>query len=162
MNNQDSNKADQSPKSADQGPQPQHVGSAVDEIPDSARDREMGCVGKPLGDRGQGHKTWTPPLGEQGMSNRPGDEAEGAAGEPDTLEEDDALDPPEGSGEDIEALNHFRVRQNEEHQPGEDPAADTDPNAEGASLTEDPVGIEKVDELRREADGATPMDSDRH
>ena len=31
-------------------------------------------AGEPLGDRGKGDKTWTPPPGEQGMSNRPDDE----------------------------------------------------------------------------------------
>jgi hypothetical protein len=31
---------------------------------------------EPKGDRGRGDKTWTPPADEQGISNRPGDEAE--------------------------------------------------------------------------------------
>jgi hypothetical protein len=30
---------------------------------------------EPLGDRGGGDRTWTPPDGEQGISNRPDDEA---------------------------------------------------------------------------------------
>jgi hypothetical protein len=41
----------------------------------TARDREMGRGGEPLGDRGRGNETWTPPAGEQGISNRPDDEA---------------------------------------------------------------------------------------
>ena len=31
---------------------------------------------QPRGDRGQEDKTWTPPPGEQGISNRPDDDAE--------------------------------------------------------------------------------------
>ena len=31
----------------------------------------------PLSDRGNDDKTWTPPQGEQGISNRPGDDADG-------------------------------------------------------------------------------------
>jgi hypothetical protein len=40
----------------------------------NARDREMGREGDSLGDKGRGNKTWTPPAGEQGMSNRPDDD----------------------------------------------------------------------------------------
>ena len=32
---------------------------------------------EPRGDRGRGDKTWTPKPGEQGISNRPGDEESG-------------------------------------------------------------------------------------
>jgi hypothetical protein len=35
----------------------------------------------PKGDRGRGDKTWTPPADEQGISNRPGDEAEPLEGD---------------------------------------------------------------------------------
>ena len=49
-----------------------HPGSAT------ARDREMGRDSEPLGDHGQSDKSWTPPAGEQGISNRP-DDAGGAA-----------------------------------------------------------------------------------
>lgn len=31
---------------------------------------------EPKGDLGQGHKTWTPETGEQGISNRPDDEGQ--------------------------------------------------------------------------------------
>jgi hypothetical protein len=31
---------------------------------------------EPLGDRGQGDRTWSPPEGEQGISNRPDDQEE--------------------------------------------------------------------------------------
>lgn len=41
----------------------------------TARDREMGRADEPLGDLGGGRKTWQPPAGEQGISNRPKDEA---------------------------------------------------------------------------------------
>jgi hypothetical protein len=37
---------------------------------------------EPLGDRGQGDKTWTPDAGEQGISNRADDE------DPDAFEDD--------------------------------------------------------------------------
>jgi hypothetical protein len=42
--------------------------------PANARDREMGRDVEPAGDLGY-RKTWTPPPGEQGISNRPDDEA---------------------------------------------------------------------------------------
>jgi hypothetical protein len=32
---------------------------------------------EPLGDRGRGDKTWSPPADEQGISNRPGDTESG-------------------------------------------------------------------------------------
>ena len=32
---------------------------------------------EPLGDRGRGDKTWSPPADEQGISNRPGDSESG-------------------------------------------------------------------------------------
>jgi hypothetical protein len=40
----------------------------------NARDREMGRSDEPAGDLGGGRHTWTPPSGEQGISNRPDDE----------------------------------------------------------------------------------------
>jgi hypothetical protein len=40
---------------------------------------------EPLGDRGQGDKTWSPEQGKQGISNRPGDE--------DDVKTEDADDP---------------------------------------------------------------------
>ena len=39
----------------------------------NARDREMGRGTPPLGDLGGGQRTWAPPSGEQGISNRPDD-----------------------------------------------------------------------------------------
>lgn len=57
---------------------------------DTARDREMGRDGQPLGDLGEREKTWSPPTGTQGMSNRPDDEGGAANGaEPDG----DEIDP---------------------------------------------------------------------
>ena len=47
--------------------------SGVENVPGNARDREMGREHRPLGDLGHGDRTWTPPGGEQGMSNRAGD-----------------------------------------------------------------------------------------
>ena len=58
----------------DQGRLPNRDRSNVDDVPGNARDREMGRGGEPLGDRGDGRHTWQPPEGEQGISNRPGDE----------------------------------------------------------------------------------------
>jgi hypothetical protein len=46
----------------------------VDQLPGNPRDREMGRDGEPLGDRGDGNRTWAPPPGEQGISNRANDE----------------------------------------------------------------------------------------
>ena len=42
-----------------------------------------------------------------------------------------------------------------EYAPGEDPVADTDPNAEDASPATDGTGLDQVDELRREAEEET-------
>ena len=39
----------------------------------TARDREMGRDAPPSGDLGRDERTWTPPQGEQGISNRPDD-----------------------------------------------------------------------------------------
>jgi hypothetical protein len=59
---------------------------------------ETPIADEPQGDLGQGHKTWTPEQGEQGISNRPdddpgvvpeSDEAEDAAFEDDEDEDDD-------------------------------------------------------------------------
>ena len=50
-------------------------------------------------------------------------------------------------------------KKGQEHVPGDDPVAATDPNAEGASLAADGSGLGQVDELRREADSET---SDRN
>lgn len=55
------------PQDTDQG-----RGSAT-EGAGTARDREMGRASEPLGDQGHGQKSWTPPAGEQGISNRPND-----------------------------------------------------------------------------------------
>jgi len=51
---------------------------------------------EPLGDRGQGDRTWTPPAGEQGISNReddagdddPGPETDAASFEGDDQDDD--------------------------------------------------------------------------
>jgi hypothetical protein len=51
-------------------PQPPATTGAT---PSSARDREMGRDAAPAGDLGHGHRTWSPPANEQGISNRPGD-----------------------------------------------------------------------------------------
>jgi hypothetical protein len=45
------------------------------------------AVNDPKGDLGHGNKTWSPDEGEQGISNRPDDEADGV---PDGDEADDA------------------------------------------------------------------------
>ena len=42
--------------------------------------------------------------------------------------------------------------QRDERLPGDDPAVDTDPNAEGASPAEDIDGLRKVEGLRREVE----------
>ncbi len=70
----------------------------------TARDRDMGRGGEPQGDRGRGNETWTPPPGEQGISNRPDDEdvetanPQALAGEDDEEfeETDDEFDDEEG------------------------------------------------------------------
>jgi len=47
---------------------------SVDGYAGNARDRELGRTDAPLGDLGRGRETWTPPAGEQGLSNRPDDD----------------------------------------------------------------------------------------
>jgi len=72
MADQDTKRAAQGPTSADtRSTQPQ--GTAIEETDGNARDREMGREGPPLGDLGHGERTWAPPAGEQGISNRPDD-----------------------------------------------------------------------------------------
>ena len=69
----------------------------------TARDREMGREGEPLGDLGQADETWKPPAGEQGLSNRPDDEATSPDRNPasrDTNDEQDALGDDDGFYED--------------------------------------------------------------
>jgi hypothetical protein len=71
--------AEQKTKSAPPVPQSaatrstQPEGTLIDETDGNARDREMGREGPPLGDLGHGKRTWAPPAGEQGISNRPDD-----------------------------------------------------------------------------------------
>ena len=73
MENRGMKRAAQSPKS-ERGEAPTSgSGGGVDDLPGNARDREMGREAEPLGDLGGGHRTWSPPADEQGMSNRPGD-----------------------------------------------------------------------------------------
>ena len=51
---------------------------------------------EPLGDRGQGDKTWSPEQGEQGISNRPDDEVgQETDDEDDDFNEDDDEDAEE-------------------------------------------------------------------
>ena len=72
MADQDTKRAPQGPTSAGtRSTKPQ--GPAIDETAGNARDREMGREGPPLGDLGHGERTWMPPAGEQGISNRPDD-----------------------------------------------------------------------------------------
>jgi hypothetical protein len=78
MNQPSDRKPSQQPgasdRTPDQGQLPQRDRSNVDDAPGNARDREMGRGGEPQGDRGQGQRSWTPPAGEQGISNRPDDD----------------------------------------------------------------------------------------
>jgi hypothetical protein len=57
---------------------------------------------EPLGDRGTGDRTWSPPEGEQGISNRVEDEDDSAF-----IDEDEDSDEDEG-GEQVQ--DHFRDR----------------------------------------------------
>ena len=53
----------------------------------------------PLGDRGQGDRTWTPEEGEQGISNRPDDEP---VHDDATADGDEAVDDDEAADDDDE------------------------------------------------------------
>jgi hypothetical protein len=69
-----------------------------------AREGGAGRDDQPLGDQGQDRKTWTPPAGEQGISNRPDDEpppnSTGEEEEDADEDEDDEFDEDEESEED--------------------------------------------------------------
>lgn len=60
----------------------------------TARDREMGRDAPPSGDLGHGERSWSPPPGQQGISNRPDD---GASTDTTAPEEGQTTlsDPPE-------------------------------------------------------------------
>ena len=75
------------PTPAGQTTHPEKHGG-VEDVPGNARDREMGRDAEPLGDRGHGHRTWAPPAGEQGMSNRPGDAAASTDGKGGGIDEE--------------------------------------------------------------------------
>jgi len=72
MENRTSNKSDKHQDSANLR---RNKGSNVGgrNMAGNARDREMGRTDEPLGDLGH-KKTWAPPSGQQGISNRPGDQ----------------------------------------------------------------------------------------
>lgn len=56
----------------------------------------------PKGDRGQGDKTWTAPVDEQGISNRAGDESEfveGSTGQPRPLGRDEIIEDSRTAGD---------------------------------------------------------------
>ena len=65
----------------------------------TARDREMGRDSEPQGDLGKRGKTWTPPDGSQGISNRPGDQAPTAKGIKD--EEGSSTDGDDAEGDEV-------------------------------------------------------------
>lgn len=75
MADQDTKRATRESTSADTRSEQPSEGTTIDELAENARDREMGRAAAPLGDLGSGHRTWTPPSGEQGISNRPDDAA---------------------------------------------------------------------------------------
>jgi hypothetical protein len=66
-------RAAQEPTSANDRGGQSPTGAHIDSVDGNARDREMGRDAPPLGDLGSGQRTWTPPEGEQGISNRPDD-----------------------------------------------------------------------------------------
>jgi hypothetical protein len=70
------------------------------------RDREMGRGDEPLGDLGQGHETWKPPAGQQGISNRPDDDGTLTDRNPSPLaadeQDDDLEDDIEDEDDDFE------------------------------------------------------------
>jgi hypothetical protein len=119
-------------------------------MPDNARDREMGRTEAPLGDLGQ-RKTWQPPSGEQGLSNRAGDEDTSASSD-----DVDAENGAEAGGDPLDQLQTgLRPRR-----AGEDPVANQDPNAEDASLAADAEGVKKVRALKDETERTAPKDQD--
>jgi len=67
---------------------------------------------EPLGDRGNGDKTWTPRPGEQGISNRPDDEA--ADPELDEDVDDDVDEDEDEDEETAETDDEFDDEEEEE------------------------------------------------
>ncbi len=58
---------------------------------------------EPLGDRGQGDKTWTPERGEHGISNRPDDEMAAAADDDDDeFDEDEDAEDEDEDGDEVD------------------------------------------------------------
>ncbi len=82
------NRNEQTSDSADQN----QSRGGVEGVAGNARDREMGRTEEPLGDRGHGNRTWTPPGGEQGISNRPGDAPVRIAGDEEDVDDEDTDD----------------------------------------------------------------------
>jgi hypothetical protein len=81
---------------------------------------------EPLGDRGNGDKTWTPRPGEQGISNRPDDEAADADLEDDV---DDADDEDEDEDDETAETDEFddEDEDDEEEEEDEEDAEKTGP-----------------------------------
>jgi len=73
MADHDTKRAAQEPTSANHRGGQLTGGTDIETLDGNARDREMGRDASPLGDLGGGQRTWTPPDGEQGISNRPDD-----------------------------------------------------------------------------------------
>jgi hypothetical protein len=79
--------------------------SGVETTPGNAREREMGRETEPLGDLGD-KKTWRPPTGQQGMSNRADDDVDTNDDLGRDADGDDGVDGK--SGEDAEPRSNRR------------------------------------------------------
>ena len=92
------NRNEQTSDSADQN----QSRGGVEGVAGNSRDREMGRTEEPLGDRGHGNRTWTPPGGEQGISNRPGDAPVRIAGEDEEDVDDEDTDDEDDDDDDFD------------------------------------------------------------
>ena len=102
-------------------------------------------------------KTWQPPSGEQGLSNRANDGADDAADDRDDA--DDGVDGESSEEAEAEVIEQLQAGSRPRREGG-DPVADSDPNAEDASLATDADGLSKVQALKDETERPSPKDQD--
>ena len=101
--------------------------------------------------------TWQPPSGEQGLSNRANDGADDAADDRDDV--DDGVDGESSEEAEAEVIEQLQAGSRPRRADG-DPVADSDPNAEDASLAADADGLNKVQALKDETEQPSPKDQE--
>jgi hypothetical protein len=139
----------------------------VEDTPGNARQREMGQADEPLGDLGHGKRTWEPPAGEQGMSNRPDD-----AGPEEAFDDDedtgDEIDGEDSEEAEEEVTDQLKAGQGQPRSRRQNPvAADvsqnvtTNPRDVGAGGGSAPLGEHGQDSRTWSADENDRQGGDR-